>query len=180
MLEILGILIATLFLAKHPKRRRYNLRRVRVSPSIALGALASGVAVASGLTGAAPNSYRCISTSMVWALELGTANEGPITVGYAHSDYTVTEIKEALEAAASIDPGKKIEQERANRLIRIVGTISSDEERLNDGRPVKTRLNWLIAPGDEVNAFAFNDSGASLTTGSILHPMGSVWVKDSV
>jgi len=182
MIEIAALLsvVATLILAKRtPKRRRFNLRRVRTTPAIALSTLAAGVVVAGGTTGVAPNSYRAVSSEQVWAIENLNTGEGPLVVGYAHSDYTVTEIKEAIDASASIDPGLKIERERANRLVRIVGVITSDVDRLNDGRPLKTRLNWLITPGDEVNIFALNDSGATLTTGAVLHITGNMWVKDS-
>ncbi len=164
-------------MAKHGKRR-FNLRRVRVTPSLALGTLSPAIVIAGGISGAASNTYRAVSVHMTWTAEL--LLEGPVIVGYAHSDYTITEIKESIEASASIDPGRKIEREKANRLVRLVGALSPDEDSLNDGRPVKTKLNWLIAPGDEVNAFAYNDSSAVLTTGAIIHPTGTLWVKDSV
>ncbi len=151
------------------------------TPSLALSTLGTATAVTTGLTGASTSTYRAVSADFVWAIEDLAAGEGPITVGFAHSDYTVTEIKEALESAASIDQGLKIEQEKSNRLVRIVGTIGTGTgvNQLNDGKPVKTRLNWLITIGDEVNIFAYNDSSSSLTTGAILHPMGNLWVKDS-
>ncbi len=175
-----ALLLALLAKRKSPKtRRRFSLRRVRVTPSVALGALVSGIVVKGGISGAAPNTYRAISSDQVWSLEGLTSGEGPVVVGYAHSDYTVTEIKEAIDAAASIDPGLKIERERAGRLVRIVGIITSDVDRLNDGKPLKTRLNWLITPGDEVNIFAMNESGATLSTGAVLHITGNLWVKDS-
>ncbi len=117
-----------------------------------------------------------------WAWTNPTATEGPLTVGYAHSDYSVTEIKECLEAVAAIDAGNKIANEQANRLIRIVGVLRSPVggSFLNDGKPIKTRLNWLITPGDTVNVFAFNENTAALSTGSVLNLQGDLWVKDSV
>ncbi len=169
-------------LAKHPKRqRRYNLRMVRVSAELALGTLATDTALTVQLGAVAVNSYRFMSIKATWTLSSFTAGEGPITVGYAHSDYSVTEIKECLEASNSIDPGLKIEQEQANRLVRIVGTLKGEANTsLNDGRPIKTKLNWLISPGDRVNLFAFNeDTAANLTTGSLLNCQGQFWVKDS-
>ncbi len=108
-----------------------------------------------------------------------TANEGPIVVGYAHSDYTVTEIKEAMEASSAIDVGNKIANEQANRLIRVVGTMNEVRESLNDGKPITTKLNWLMSIGDSVNLFAYNDGPGALSTNAIVSLAGDMWVKDS-
>ncbi len=184
MLEIILLLTCFAFMAKHGKRSskgRYSLRPVRFANSITLGTLANITVLTAGSTSTADGAYRMISMQAVWTLKGGTTGEGPITVGYAHSDYSVTEIKEALEANASINIGNKVSNEQANRLVRIVGTFGGGltDEQLNEGRPVKTRLNWFIPIGMQVNLFAYNDSGATLTTGSIVDVTGKCWVKDS-
>jgi len=101
-------------------------------------------------------------------------------IGYAFSDYTVAEVKECLESQASIAPGGKIENERANRLVRIVGAFpgAAADEVLNDGKPIKTRLNWSIPIGDSVDIFAYNEGGSTLTTGGLIEADGDLWVKD--
>ncbi len=180
MLEILAIIIVLIGLAKHPKRRRYNLRRVRVTPELALVTLATDTAIVAGSTGAAVGTYRLVSTIGTWAMVGATGGDGPITVGFAHSDYTVTEIKECLESFISIDRGKKVENERSNRLVRIVGVLDQLQNRLNNGNPIKTRLNWVMQPGDICNIFAYNEGTGSLTTGAVLHYQGSHYIKDSV
>ncbi len=182
MLEIL-LVLGFLILAnrKTPaKRRRYNLRRVRLTPERTLGTLASDTVILVGMTGAGTTDYRCVSIKGIWTLVDLTPGEGPITVGFAHSDYTVVEIKECLESVASISQGLKIEAERSNRLVRIVGTFAGGNTSLNDGRPIKTRLNWLMAEGggNEVNMFAFNEGISALTTGADLNFVGDMWVKD--
>ncbi len=180
MLEILAIIIVLIGLAKPRKRRSYSLRRVRVTDEIALSTLASDTALTGGLHGALVAAVRVISASMTWSLNGLTQDEGPITVGYAHGDYTVTEIKECLEAQTSASGQNKIATEQANRLIRVVGTFSGEaSQSLNNGRPIKTRLNWIIRPGVVLNSFAFNESTALLTTGALVHTVGNLWVKDS-
>ncbi len=185
MLEIV-LLFTMLLLAGYrkggyPSRGRYSLRGVRFANSITLGTLANITVITSGTTGVADGAYRMISIQGVWSLKDSTGNEGPIVVGYAHSDYTVTEIKEALEANASISVGDKVANERSKRLVRIVGQFdgTGQDRTINDGRPLKTRLNWFIPIGDEVNMFAYNDSGATLTTASVVDLTGKCWVKDS-
>ncbi len=168
-------------MAKHNRRgkRRFNLRRVRVSPELALATLASDTVLATVLIGTSASTYRCMSVSLTWSLTDLTANDGPIIVGLAFSDYTVTEIKECLEAAEAIDIGDKIGQEKANRLVRIVGSMNEVRESLSEGRLIKTRLNWLIPIGKAINVFAYNTGTGALTTGAFLNCDGSMWVKDS-
>ncbi len=184
MLEIFVVLVALIGLAKKlVRRRRFNLRRVRITPEIAIGTLATDTALTSAISNTSPSAYRAISVIATWALAgVMDSTEGPLTVGYAHSDYTVAEIKECLEAAASIDMGNKIAMEQGNRLIRIVGVLParSGGSFLNDGKPIKTRLNWLITQGDTVNVFVFNENTAVFTTGAVLNLQGDLWIKDSV
>ncbi len=161
--------------------RKFNLRPVRVSPTLALSTLGAATAIKTGLTGVATSPYRIISAKLTYN-QLGlTPSEGPITVGLAHSDYTVAEIAEAIGSTASINPADMISRERAKRLVRVIGTFRSEANNdLRNGEPIKTRLNWAIPIGVEVSLFAFNTGSAVLTTGTIIACEGSLWVKDSV
>lgn len=158
-----------------------NLRKVTVTPALTLGTLAGATVQTGAVTGSADGAYRAISMEMTWsALGVAAQTGGPVRVGYAHSDYSVTEIKEALEASNAISVGDKIVNEQANRLVRTVGTLltSVENTELNDGKPIKTRLNWLIPIGKAVNIFAYND-GSVMVTGASVKANGSMWVKDS-
>ncbi len=171
----------------YPRKGRYGLRPVRSSAQLALGTLAANVAV-TGSVFADPvgRPYRLISMIASWTLEDFNDDEGPVICGYAHGDYTATEIKECIEAGGSINVGNKVEAERANRLVRIVGTFGGSGVQnavvdlvINDGKPIKTRLNWLIPIGQTFNMFAYNDSSvANLTTGTLLKINGTAYVKD--
>ncbi len=153
---------------------------MRVTTEKVLGTLASDTALTQTLTGVSVNAYRCVSVKIAWSIRELTEGEGPLTVGYAHSDYSVTEIKECLESQTAIDQGDKVAQERANRMVRIIGQLGPEgNETLNDGLPVSTKLNWLMGIGDSVNAFIFNeDDAANLTTGANVNLSGDMWVKD--
>ena len=178
MLEILVSILATLFLAKHTgSRGRYNLHRVRVTTEKALATLASDTALKQTLTGTSSSEYRLVTAKIAWALVGLTAGEGPITVGFSHSDYTVLEIKECLESQSSISQGDKIATEQANRLVRVVGILSEANSSLNDGRPIKTRLNWRVQIGQSVDIFIWNESTGALTTGAFVNVAGDIWVK---
>ncbi len=165
---------------KAPRKRRFNLRRVRFSTELALATLGSDTALTVSLTGAGDHAYRAVVIKGSWNQTGLTAGEGPVTVGYAHSDYTVAEIKECLEAFAAISQGDKIAQEKAGRIVRTVGTFRSEANNaLNDGKPISTRLNWLMAIGDSINMFCFNEEQGALSTGALINHQGDLWVRDS-
>ncbi len=185
MLEVLLLLLFAISMAKHGGRRgsrRYSLRKVRTIPQITVGTLATITVVVGALAPASTAAYRLISCAHTWSLSGHTAGEGPYSVGYAFGDYSVAEIKESIEIANSISPSDKVAQEKANRWVRHVGTFSGAEvsESLNDGKVIKTRLNWFVPIGSTVNAFLYNeDLTANQTTGSLIDLTGNLWVKDT-
>lgn len=153
-------------------RNRGTYRKVRVSSDLVIGALAADDVVAGAVTNVAIDKNRVTSIEWTWSLDGLTAGEGPVQCGVAYGDYTAAEIEESLEAGGSYDLGDKIAQEQANRWVRAIGTLSAEEPRLNDGRPVKTRLNWLVAIGDALQVWVLNEEATVLTTGAELHVVG--------
>ncbi len=115
-----------------------------------------------------------LATSLVanWSMQDYTfaQGDGPIMVGVAHSDYTSAEIEAFIENNASWDIGDMIGQEVGKRLIRIVGTFSGFDANvgaasaLNDGKPIKTKLNWKLAIGDTLKVWAYNLGTSALAT----------------
>ncbi len=172
-------------MARKPGKRRFNLRRVRVTASVALGALATLDVTSSAIVNAAADTYRAMSldASYVWSDKAQI--DDACAFGVAHSDYTSAEIEEALEAVTSIDLGDKIAQERSNRLVRHIGTFSGGEtpattggSSFNDGKPVKTKLNWLMSIGDQLQLWVRNGSGVVYTTGGTITVDGNYWIRD--
>ncbi len=159
------------------------MRRVRLEAGNAIGALAAGDVISAAMTAVSANRYRVVSVIASYALtDLGAQIDDTQQFGIAHSDYTDAEIEECLEATAAIDIGDKVAQEKANRLVReigtiVPGTISAGGAGFNDGRPVKTRLNWMIGIGDTLRLYVRNGSGAVYTTGATLKAKGNLWVK---
>ncbi len=184
VIEILLILIMGLMMAHrkggYPAKGRYSLRPVQTTPTITVGALALSTAVTGTCYGNADGAYRIIALKGTWSLTTNTAGNGPLVVGFCHGDYTVTEIKEFIESTSSISIGNKILGEQANRLIRRVGVFNglTTDESLNDGMPIKTRLNWAIPIGTNLNMFAYNDDASNRDTGSFVKFNGTGWVKD--
>ncbi len=109
-----------------------------------------------------------------------STGDGPIMVGVAHGDYTVAEIEEYLESTGSWDEGNLIDQETSKRKIRRIGKFENpiDEAAvavLNDGKPIKTKLNWILNDGATLQYWAYNlGTSALATTSPIVNAEGHV------
>ena len=105
-----------------------------------------------------------------------TAGEGPIMIGFAHGDYSVTEINEWYTASNFLS-ADKVEQEQGRRLCRDIGTLAnvSGEEVMNDGKAIRIPLKMKIQSGQNLAFWARNSSGAPLTTGAVVEFNGKLY-----
>ncbi len=167
-------------MARKPRgRRRRPVQKLVYSASLALLTTGSNSVVAVALSDTVDDSVYAISMDARLAIRNLTPGEGPIVVGVAHGDYTAAEIEECLEAVASWDRGDKIAQEQAGRKVRTVGVFAGAlaEESLNQGMPIRTRLGFMLEPGTTLDWWAWNKSGAALTTGGVVEANGQVWAR---
>ncbi len=168
------------------RRRAFNLRKVRVAAALTIGNLAANDVISAVLTVGATDPYRLMSVNFTYnIINLGSGNDDGQEFGLAHSDYTAAEIEECLESQTAIDRGDKIALEQSNRLVRTIGTfvgtpVANAGRSFNDGRMMKTKLNWYMATGDQLALWVRNGSGTVYTTGAGLSVIGNIWLKDSV
>ncbi len=158
------------------KRRRGGIRPAAIAESLPLLTLASLDVLGETLAATVDKPTRAMSVDCLFALNGMTALEGPVDVGLAHSDYTDAEIEECLEAIGSWSSDDKVANERANRFVRRVGQLDAEHDELNDGKPVRVRLNWALASGSTLRYWARNVGSAALTTGAILTFNGTAWL----
>ncbi len=164
--------------AKHQKRGR-GFRVPQIDNGIALGALAANDLVSEGGGTATDSDIWLMSIDTVVGLHNLTAGQGPILVGVAHSDYTDAEIEEWVENVTSWTRSDKISEERSRRKIRQIGIFSgvAAEETLNDGKPIRTKCQWALTDGQALNFWAYNSSGAVLTTGGEVDFFGKAYTR---
>ncbi len=169
---------------KRSQRRRRMGRYLRgtVDETTLLGTLA-GSTLISDIYDNVVNERTLVSSHIgTWTLSDLTpgAGVGPILVGIAHSDYTNAEIEEVIEATASWNEGDLLAQERAKRKVRRIGIFdtldnAADSVVLNDGKPIKTKLNWILLQGQSLRFWAYNmGTGALATTDPRLQVQGHV------
>ncbi len=162
----------------YPRRKRRNSKMVfmRVDLSLALGTLTNGtVAVAEFDTQQMDRTFWAVGCKFYWALRDLTPGEGPLEVGVSHNDLTVGEIAQALDAEVR-SRSDIIEREQASRPVRRSGQFSGlvEAEVLNNGLPIKTRMQYEVNNDFQGTIWARNKSGATLTTGAILNVAG-IW-----
>lgn len=146
---------------------------------MALGTLADQTAIAEIFDNVADGKTFLVSIHAAYALRGLAVGEGPIIFGVAHSDYSATEIEEYLETTGSWKTGDKIAQEQARRKVRIIGLFdgNTQDEKFKNGEIQKTPLKFTIEEAQSLKLWAYNKSGAALTTGAVLTADGSVWLK---
>ncbi len=156
-------------MAKNPKRRsRKGFVAIPFQAVATLGTLNTDVVIAADALGnALGEDLFVLSVACNAAIRGLTGGEGPLTIGFAHSDLSVGEIAEALAAEVS-DPDDIIAKERARRPVRRHGTFSglSTEEALDNGQTKKTTMKFSIGDGFNISCWVQNRSGANLTTGA--------------
>lgn len=168
-------------------RRRRKILKGNVDEGLALLTLAGADLVSVAFDETVLDRAWIPSMEATWMLRNLTVGEGPILVGIAHGDYTAAEIEEFVENAGSWSEGDMINREIAQRKIRIVGAFSGlgtidttfVDEVLNDGRPIKTKLRMILNQGETLQVWAYNQSGATLTTGASVLMNGHVWIIPS-
>ncbi len=164
-------------------RQSKNFVAIPFDSVLPLLAVADQTVVKGALTGNLLEDLFAISVDMSGTLTGLTSGEGdPIEMGLAHSDYTVTEIKENLDVQY-LGPGTKVEQEQARRLVRRVGTsvfsanvlTSAHIEGRGGSRIIRSKLKFLVSSGFSLNFWAKNRSGSTLTTGANLRVAGTIY-----
>ncbi len=162
------------------KGRRGGVYPVKINLAITLAALADGAIKVQVAPDSVVNKVWAVSADLKWSIRDLTAGEGPIIVGFAHSDYSDAEITEALNATGSWDRSDKVTMEQARRFVREAAAFSgAAEEVLNDGKAIRTRIGFYIEDGKTLDFWAVNESGATLTTGGVIRVKGTVWLRST-
>lgn len=168
-------------------RRRKNFGKYmkgQVHEELALGTLNGDTLIAQVMSDNVTERTRISSLVATYSLEAVTVsvNDGPIMVGIAHSDYSDAEIEAWIENANSWSQADLISREVSQRRIRRIGIFrlpvgmaAGVSWSLNSGRPVKTKLNWMLMENQSLKLWAFNlGSSALATTNPVVRAEGHV------
>ncbi len=136
-----------------------------------LGALAAADVVTQATQDAVTESARLTSIDCSYAVsnQTPTADAGPLIMGVCHSDYTDAEVEEWIELTTGWDVADLVSKEVSSRLIRRIGTFpgveaATEDAVLNNGRPIKTKLNWPLKTAQNIRFWVYNTGSAALAT----------------
>ncbi len=162
-------------MARHVKRRRRKMGRYikgSVQHTQVVTVPFTTLDVQSQIFGEVVNERTLIS-SIVATYGLSAVTPvigvGPMIIGVSHSDYTAAEIEQYLENVNSWNEGNLSAQEIAGRKIRRIGAFDSADNQedtivFNDGKPIKTKLNWILLQGQSLNSWCYNGGPVSFIT----------------
>ncbi len=148
---------------KYSRRKRGKYLRGNVDEKFDIATLAALALVQQPMDETVNERTFISSAVCAWSINEWTAaaGVGPLMVGYAHSDYTAAEIEEFIENLGSWNEGDQIAQERGRRKIKVVGIFQNPDGPtvsfvLNDGKPIYTKLNWMLLQGQNISTWGYN------------------------
>lgn len=145
---------------------------LRENCAIALSTLADATAIkatSGGLAGNMQEDFRIIKSEIFVYVEGHTVGEGLITIGLADNELSVAEIAECLDVNGPVDRNDHLNAERVMRPVFEVCQIGETTMEIpNEGLPLEKTFRWTFPAAEGWCWFAYNDSGAALTTGTIV------------
>ncbi len=154
------------------KKRSYG-RYIKgnVDEDFALGTLAGNTGILQATQDQVGERSLVSSVQAIYGLSGFTIgdNIGPVEVGLMHGDYTLAELEEFLELTTGWNEGDLRSREISNRKIRRIGVFdppdnAGESVALNGGRPVKTKLNWILNAGQGLTFWIYNQGGSAFAT----------------
>ncbi len=158
-------------------RRNSNFFVQKIDAVRTLLTLATGGLVTTPLTTFGVVRVKVIGADLKWSLTDLTTNEVPIEVGVCSGDLSDTEVQEALDASPT-SKADIIANERLRRPVRSSGEFGEPDshQQLNDGKAIRNRkLYWDLDEGVEIDMYARNLSGSTLTTGASVRVSGKLY-----
>ncbi len=171
----LAAIMAVVGMARKGRRRRNFGRYLDglIDLAVGMSALASkDLTTGATETDLVKDTTRVSSIECTYSISNLTAgvNIGPFIFGVAHNDYSDAEIEAWVEGAGSWDIGDMTTKEVRSRRIRQIGVLDvttggvSGTLSVNDGKPITTKLNWLLAEGNGLAFWVYNAGSADVVT----------------
>lgn len=185
MLEILvpaivfAICMKVMAYGKRKKKRYISVLPFTQVPNA--DGLANSTLVGTAFTQTCTSDMYFISADITVAIDSGDVPAGPVQVGLAHSDYSDAEIEQWRELTDSWDTSNLVDNEIRKRKIRMIGTFSgaAQYEVLNDGKPIRIPLKFMVRSGYTLKFWVFNQSGAALNAQTDFSIAGKIYARQA-
>ncbi len=153
---------------------------------VTLATLANNTAIKQASPLALQEDFRLIKLTMAAALVGLTPGEVPIHFYLCNGELTVAEIAENITNAGPLDRNDRVQQERAERAVFLIGTfpegVVADIPVHGDGGEegiINKTIRWTFSNPEGWAIVAFNQAGVTLTTGAVIRFVSKyygVWV----
>ncbi len=175
LMALLGPLMAR---RRKARRRPSRFVVIPVFTTLALSTLASNIVIKGNLLNNVEDVWITSADLMLSIRNLPTG-EGPIGMGCANDDLSVTEIAEAISAAPT-GPDDIIQNERARRPVRNWAQFSghstaTSDEVIADGLVKRYKVRMRLGENTALAVWAQNRSGASLSGNATIVIQGKLY-----
>lgn len=168
-------------MARKRRGTRRNFLKIPMDQGIVLSTLGGKTVIESADTKALAQAAWITSVDVAVGLDGMTDGEGPLLCIMSDAPLTVTEIKEALEAAPASQADIPA-VEHARRRVRKVGVFDNSGVGAvlgrggAGGKPVRVKLGWEVANGGTLPIIGvYNLDTSALTTGGALESQLTFW-----
>jgi len=165
-------------MGKHGRKSKRNWQSIEIDVEIDYGAsgLAAKALIKTAMSEIADSDFIATSVIATYTAQVEQAADpnglSNIALGLAKSDYTAQEIEEWIENSSGFKRANLIAQEISKRMIKNIGVFQPETRvlaehvnmELNDGMPVKTRLNWRIMEQTTLSFWIYNGGGTAIVT----------------
>lgn len=162
------------------RKRDRNFVAINFNASIDPQGLGNNAGALTSIIGNLAEDLHVVSVDATWSLISAVVNEGPLQVGFSHSDLTIAEVIECLDVEMT-DPDNRIDAERAGRPVRKVGMLREvgtavEGVQLNHGEPIRTKFRFSVGNGHTIKAWTVNRGGATISSvGQIIEVDGTIY-----
>lgn len=135
---------------------------------ITLGTLNDVTAVKQDSPLAITEDFRMISVDAFVTADGMTNQEGPITIGIADNELSVSEIAEAINAGGPLDSNDRSAQEQAERAVFPLFDLYPSNQGGMEVSNQRHKVRWTFKDSDGWCWFAYNHGGAALSSGGVV------------
>ncbi len=157
-------------MAKHTKRVKRNWQTIEIDVVIDIGTpgIPAKSLIAALISETADNKFIATSLEATYQLTVEQAAEpnsiAAVSFGVAKSDYSAAEVETWVENSSGFKRENLISQEISKRMIKQIGMFSPRAvtaaqqvvATINEGMPIKTRLNWRILANTTLLFWVYN------------------------
>ncbi len=147
---------------------------IREDSTVTLGTLAgkTGILISSAQI---EEDFRMLKSIIAAHIDGLTAGDGPLSLYQVNGELFLAECEEAIEMDGPVDRNDRLNTERAERYVKLVGWFVPDGQGTSAilvgpggsvGAPAEVKPRWTFSNPEAWDYMIYNESAGNLTTGA--------------